>query len=853
MTEAILKITDGITTINLLSSTNGFHLKEWLPMIPAPKDGGVFAGSSLMDGRRLVQRVNENVIETMNMSLSADTQDQAIRYMQDIRRLLIKAHQYWTTEWQSEPVWIIARSPCETNIRYATIIDWRLQSDGNPYTAPFFGDIGQLAVMENLELVLERDHWTDYPAGSSTCIEISAMQPGGDDIATIGPGYSPAASSDDGSCHHDVEYIYLTQSYITFGTDENDYRRDGLFLFNNVPIPIGATIIDARITGIAGTAQAPYGVKGHTIMGDSDPTPAPFSTYADYMARTPTDQRESWLTPESWVPGSQYTTCDISSVVQAIVSASGWASGNDMAIFICGDAGGDRYPCYRSFKSYDGGDPVVLRVEYIVDPIDIDFGQPETCVANEVHVVNKCNKSSLVDICTYDGSNYVTILGDTLPYDLFDTGGSPSTYDLLIGAASPFNNVIFNIGTPASGATVTFYYSTGSSSWSAFSAGELQDNTDDFTITGVNGIHFPQPLLWDTDTYNGNNLYWIKINFSALSTSPTQQTIQPYTVLNPYFEVADDVIAGDLPALMQLTARNRGHDSYAGNFGSIGGIHIGVRSLERGMHFSAYFNASDEQHQLGVDCSVTSPASFYDDVAVPTGRHAIFSGTISSFAERVRWTITSIYSAQYCGRYRAFLRYTQSGGIDREYYVRLGYGINDNDLRYTDTFSLIKQSATTVVAILELGQVVVPNIQMEDMSDFYLCLEFLDEETSTGALAIYDLILLPYDEWAGSFESSVIDSGNLLLDHALRIDPTSRPKDKGRAVIIDVADNDKLLGYWRAVENDYPSIIPNTNVRVWFVMDEGLATEGCYTTSFMSSLSVSARKLQRYLSMRGSR
>ena len=67
MTLAILKITDGATTIDLLNKDSGFLLSEWTPAIADFKDGGIFQNSPLATGRRLVAYRYVNTIETMQL------------------------------------------------------------------------------------------------------------------------------------------------------------------------------------------------------------------------------------------------------------------------------------------------------------------------------------------------------------------------------------------------------------------------------------------------------------------------------------------------------------------------------------------------------------------------------------------------------------------------------------------------------------------------------------------------------------------------------------------------------------------------------------------------------------------
>lgn len=175
MTLSILEITDGTRagTVNLLSTNLGFHLKEWNPGIPQHKGGGVFQSSSLAQGRRLVQAEFDNAQEVFTLAVNGRNQDDTIREAQKLLRLLRQVIHYWTAE-EGNPVYIKAKSPCETNTRYALIHFYSIPGVDNPYAQPFFSS--KIAAMDELELTIERGHWLVNPPGQAECIEVGNVQ-----------------------------------------------------------------------------------------------------------------------------------------------------------------------------------------------------------------------------------------------------------------------------------------------------------------------------------------------------------------------------------------------------------------------------------------------------------------------------------------------------------------------------------------------------------------------------------------------------------------------------------------------------------------------------------------------------
>lgn len=173
MTEAILRVTDGTDVVDLIDPSSGFHLTSWVPQTADYKDGGIFQNPPLADFGQMVVGKWENVEESMVLTLNGIDPDTAARKLQDLRRLLQKANNYWITDWQNEPVWIEAKAKCETNTRYAIIQKGNLANDQNPYAEPF---TGMTTTLTDLPFVFLRRHWTSDQPLQHTAIELSAVE-----------------------------------------------------------------------------------------------------------------------------------------------------------------------------------------------------------------------------------------------------------------------------------------------------------------------------------------------------------------------------------------------------------------------------------------------------------------------------------------------------------------------------------------------------------------------------------------------------------------------------------------------------------------------------------------------------
>ncbi len=95
-----------LTVVNLMDAASGFSLDSWTPNIPSLKSGGVWADSSISDGRTLIAGTNTNVIETITITLTGTTvQDYAAQFSK-LQRMIQDARDYWDRFEQIEPVYL---------------------------------------------------------------------------------------------------------------------------------------------------------------------------------------------------------------------------------------------------------------------------------------------------------------------------------------------------------------------------------------------------------------------------------------------------------------------------------------------------------------------------------------------------------------------------------------------------------------------------------------------------------------------------------------------------------------------------------------------------------------------------
>ena len=148
------------------------------------------------------------------------------------------------------------------------------------------------------------------------------------------------AVSGDDAAEDGTGAVSLISTHLDLGTDTVGVR------FQNVKVPPDAVITDARLTFYAqGTSSgaATYTIKGELPAdGDADLFQNSPNNITDTSVR-PKTTGVTW-TPTDWVTdGELYSTSDLSSIVQTMVSsANNWASGNAMAFVVEPTSGATR-------------------------------------------------------------------------------------------------------------------------------------------------------------------------------------------------------------------------------------------------------------------------------------------------------------------------------------------------------------------------------------------------------------------------------------------------------------------------------------------------------------------------------
>ena len=836
---AVLKITDGTTTVNLLDRS-GYMLSNWRRGIAGYKGGGTWQDGSLANGRQIVDKKWENVIETLELKAVGESQDMLIRYTQDLRRLLEKASDYWTTSWQDEIVWIEVKASKESNAEYAWIYHGRIPEDGNPFSQPFL-QRGCKAVMDELVLLVERGPWLGNKPGTADAMAIAGVQYGWEQNQVLNGSFEIAGGAPP-----------VFQSW-----DEN----------------VGGGAITRDTTRyLAGGASC------RLVQGGANRDTYIHQTIAVTSGET---RNLTFFSLASMFHRGAYLVYDVTNGAN-IIPLTNIPVGNTwqkVSVDINIPA-----TCV-SLRIYFYCSPIGWSIPVYFDAVSLEgyptMGKIETDTPDEVFIANKCNVAQLTDIWYWDNAPAPgwtgNLLGAAKPTQLLPN--IPAVDDfILFGIDStaddtgPLSNLIFNLTTAQTGLTIEWRFSNDAdgvdpSAWRVIA--NLQDSTitdDPLDTEGVVSMFFDQgDQLANWAALNpqvganpalGVTGYWIAAYVTAGPGTPPSQgdaddEAEVYTTTWANAEI--EQLSGDILALGRVWYKNR---SVNRSFNGLENNYVvmGTRKISRGNDFRAFINVSwDTQLPAGVtfvDWGVDAPA--VDDDA-PSGISSTWSpaGPLTD-ATQFGIAIEKDYMWQWRGKYHVYARVNQTAGTLGDFSLRTMLYVGNTHVFTGQSGDVLTMDKYCLV---DLGTLDLATWLAE--SDLPRCrLYILGTNLSAAAdgdLTHYDIILMPTDEWAGRMEKVERDGNATTTWGVIDVDSISRPKSIVPIQTMYRAWEDGYTyteGYYPIAHGPLEFDINRQNLWTLFAYGD---EDGILLSNPFIGNSLSMWKTQRYLGMRGSR
>jgi len=882
MTFDILRIYDSETTIDLLGKdgTPGFKYLGWSPSLATPKGGGVRASSPTGWGSRVVFKAWENIVDTLTLQVEGSTTDEKIEFLQDLRRLLEKGESYWRNNWQTDPVVIECRGSCETNSRYALVKSYQTPSDSDPFVQPFNVD-------EGLVLTIEHTFWYDTPPFTPACLETGASQIRFNyrELTTV-----PTDSADDAYVNTGGGGLIFTGlPDLIVGGSTGDQYHTGIRFRNNT-IPPGATIINAWITLKATVVSADGGDTAVTVRGELNATPSIFSTYANFMGRTLTSASKEFTLP-TLTAGDKVILGGLEGIIQEIVNLGGWASGNNLVLFIRDSGISPVVKRFAALEHISYAEPT-LTVEYITS--QRLFGSTPSCTEGSAIISNFHRQSQLTHLFYFDGVGYSANLINTYPTALLPT--VPAIGHVLYimtengeSGGAHFPNVIFNLipGTQLSG---VWEFSRGGGLWANLGANApYTDTTSQLQSPGICGVYFSTANMtgaggvWAQDTINGVTGYALRFRVTAVGgtpTAPVQQLGRVYSAIWPNTNIPGESIKGDIPCRVRtqivpqrtiLDTKGALAEAELQNHRVI----MGTRSKIRGEYFQMCLNAQEPPGSnpdnpfiypvyTGSGWTPNNP-----DLYSPVNKSLTWSPAGPS-SGTLYWRILPPVMPSFIGRYRVFMRLKNGGAASNntlQLFTGTTYDLLGNTLDQIYYYAEVKTiyPVGTTYQLVELGVCDLPPAPVErpgSSPQGIIVGVSIINGSGAPALTFYDLILVPVDEFSFEIHSpqrvsplnrygslGLVSSGTPFIYSYAQAD-SIWTKQSILASLFSTVDNE-LLYKWRGISPLFNGLQSNSDQEQYFLVSKYLGDYWVAYPFYPSSIQNWA--LYQYLSMRGNR
>lgn len=302
----------------------------------------------------------------------------------------------------------------------------------------------------------------------------------------------------------------------------------------------------------------------------------------------------------------------------------------------------------------------------------------------------------------------------------------------------------------------------------------------------------------------------------------------------------------------------------------------GVRDTARGEHFISHINLNDEKDQPGIEIIANASSYFLDHVLGAGGRAMNIDssaslpipttspGEISDDNYNIIVQFGNTTSTSYVGTYRAFLRFSSdlsgsdtanfsiavrsgSTGITKFGHTSAEFGLGRGE---GWGWGAVRPGTTHEVIPVDLGLISIPeNPFGYDKISLLLAASATD---TTAKLTLYDVILIPADEWIGEISTGAAANKSVYALESIHFDSISSPRRSISAYHLDEG------GVVKAMLNAFTSRLvfsPTKVQRMYFLFNtierEDTQEDVKQRSSPWGLVKVAASALSNYINMRG--
>jgi len=508
-----------------------------------------------------------------------------------------------------------------------------------------------------------------------------------------------------------------------------------------------------------------------------------------------------------------------------------------------------------------------LGAPITLDPLCEDMG---------VFVGNRWSPAQITHIYSYTWDGGAWVYGPNLanlsgPYPLLERLVAGSGSYILFGiedvgpSFGPFYSLVFNLTQTAIASAGTWARSNGVGGWTNFS--RVQDNTNqDGAMTGHaldtlgrNSVHWrgEGAGVWVKDTHNGVTALWVRLYLNPGAVSPLQIPWNDgpiYAVEWPWTEIGHNEIGGNIPALSET--RLGGASDYATDANiehEATRVLMGLRSLWRGEDFTAWINLGGATlppgwSLVGIGFGLSTTTNDTKSAGNTTWyAPATSSGTITYSIDREQ-------ARHWLGRFHMYARVYQDYGSGGECYLRCRWRANGVT---TQTENIYPENLQDY-EFLDLGEIVIgaPDVVLSTEVAAQTELDVTIVNTgSPGNFFVYDLLVLPVDEWSADVEDA--DSEKTALGwggieqyrRLLQVDGTRRTKRK-RAILRGSA-TDYIDSTWALQSAGRPILQQDQRQRMYFAFARHYDDGDTFVAPPSIACDVQQWAIQRYSFLRG--
>jgi hypothetical protein len=221
----------------------------------------------------------------------------------------------------------------------------------------------------------------------------------------------------------------------------------------------------------------------------------------------------------------------------------------------------------------------------------------------------------------------------------------------------------------------------------------------------------------------------------------------------------------------------------------------------------------------------------------------------------VLFVLSNSVARDYYGTFHAFLRGKQTDGTAGDIGTRLSVRTGSGGITYyTETKYF---TTTNDWQVIDLGRVTLPAsslIKTSELADTTTVAIQVSAANATPDMYIYDLILIPTDEWVGEFIDTA-NSADSTVEQSkmLEIDSLTNPKQTITAKVKSADANEFVSSLWQVNSNGPAMLQSKANQRLWFFACRTASAGSTEWVSYPSTLhAVKIYKNEQYLGMRGS-